>query len=223
MNTAIHTPTRTSPVDRQLKTISGNWREVYGMSALAAVSSVTGNEATAANPLAIADFSCLPQWGVKGSGAADWLAQHNIPVPETSNTWCNHANGGMVARLGMTEFAIQLGWDPPALPSFPLIQEGASAYPVERQYLAIALRGAALPTLLRQTCNVDFQALPITTHPVVMTMMIGVSVTVLPGEQNGSPFYQVWGDRSYGPYLWQTLVGIAEELGGGVVGIDQIR
>jgi sarcosine oxidase subunit gamma len=93
---------------------------------------------------------------------------------------------------------------------------------VERQYVAIALSGSALPDLLRQTCNVNFQALSLGDRPVVMTMMIGVSVTVIPGDRNGIPFYQVWGDRSYGPYLWQTLAAIVQELGGIIVGIDQI-
>ena len=231
MNAPIHTPMRSSPVEAQLKKRYGEqggvWQEWYGMPVLAEGTGTSPwNDETSheENPLAVVDVSCLPQWGVKGAGAMHWLEQQGILTPEQPNCWCSCPGGGLVARLGMTEFAVQLGWDAPrrgmAMPC--PYEEGSRVYPVERQYMAIALFGSALPDLLRQTCNVNFQALVLEEQPVVMTMMVGVGVTVLPWERDGIPFYQVWGDRSYGAYLWQTLVGIAEELGGGVVGSEEV-
>lgn len=41
---------------------------------------------------------------------------------------------------------------------------------------------------------------------------------VLPRTLNGLAVFQIWADCSYGMYLWETLLGILHELGGGVVG-----
>jgi sarcosine oxidase subunit gamma len=46
-----------------------------------------------------------------------------------------------------------------------------------------------------------------------------VSVTVLRHSLSGAPAWRVWCDYTAGTYLWETLVGIAEELGGGAAGI----
>ena len=52
--------------------------------------------------------------------------------------------------------------------------------------------------------------------------MAGVGVTVLPGERMGRPYLRLWADRTYGHYFWETLAGIAAELGGGPVGLATI-
>ena len=43
--------------------------------------------------------------------------------------------------------------------------------------------------------------------------MVGVAVVALPSPDS----CRLWCDGSYGPYLWDTLLGIAVELGGGAV------
>ncbi len=96
-------------------------------------------------------------------------------------------------------------------------------YPVLRQDLAIALCGSNLNELLLQTCNINFRNLDLAARPVVLTTMIGVAVTIVPSEQDGEPFYRIWCDGTFGTYLWRTLVAIAEELGGGIIGIEQAR
>jgi sarcosine oxidase subunit gamma len=52
--------------------------------------------------------------------------------------------------------------------------------------------------------------------------MIGVAVTVIPGDRNGQPFYRIWCDGTFGTYFWQTLVEIATELGGGAIGTESV-
>ena len=52
--------------------------------------------------------------GLKGPGAADWLAANGIPVPLAPNTW-THAEKSdvaaalLVARLGASEFFLEDG------------------------------------------------------------------------------------------------------------------
>ena len=36
------------------------------------------------------------------------------------------------------------------------------------------------------------------------------------------PAFQIWCDPSYGPYLWETLLEIVREKGGGPVGMSSV-
>ena len=165
--------------------------------------------------LGIADVSATARYGCKGPGTVAWLKSLGLPVPPQPNSWLPLDGGGLIARLGFTEFLIE---GPDALIA-PLASapRAAGVYPVLRQDAALILGGARLDELLRQTCNVNFRPLDPATRPVVLTSMVGVGVTVIPELRNGQPFVRVWCDGTYGHYLWETLLGIATELGGGAV------
>lgn len=196
---------------------SGEWQEFNAMPTIATLPTDTAHLAQ----LGIADCSCLTRFGVKGGAAADWLFSQGVPVPDRPNTWLPLPEGGLVVRLGLSEFLIedslQSNW------SLHLMQAcespPARVYPVLRQDLALMLCGAAVPDLLRQTCSVNFQALNLNDRPVILTSMIGVAVTVIPTDSH----YRIWCDGTYGHYVWRTLVEIAEELGGGAVGFQACR
>ena len=49
-----------------------------------------------------------PRWGCKGPAAPQWLAERGLPVPPDYNSYRPLATGGLVARLGVTEFLIEL-------------------------------------------------------------------------------------------------------------------
>ena len=55
-----------------------------------------------------------------------------------------------------------------------------------------------------------------------MTMMVGVAVTVLTAGFGRTPCYRIWCDGTYGAYLWNTLLEIASELGGGAIGLAPV-
>jgi sarcosine oxidase, subunit gamma len=171
----------------------------------------------------IADVSHLYRMGFKGQGVAAWLAEQDLPVPQQPNTWAPLANGGLVARLGLTEYLIEDGISGRSSAKLAHREPALRVYPVLRQDLALVLCGEAIDELLLQTCNVNFRALDLAARPVVLTSMAGVAVTVLPGERLGRPYYRLWADGTYGVYLWETLAGIAAELGGGPVGLAVIN
>lgn len=209
------TPLRISPLHDSLEQFKGSWREINRMPSL--VTHV--NESANAELLGIADLSCLTRFGVKGAGAAGWLEQ-SIPVPDRPNTWCPLPEGGMVARLGRTEFLIEDSLHSTLAPRLAKAcqQPPGSVYSVLRQDAAIALCGAAVNELLLQTCNFNFRAVSLVERPVVLTMIVGVSAIVIPDQRNGQPFYRIWCDGTFGAYVWSTLLAIAQELGGGAVG-----
>jgi sarcosine oxidase subunit gamma len=55
-----------------------------------------------------------------------------------------------------------------------------------------------------------------------MTSMVGVSVLVLWYRLQAQPYYRIWCDGTFGPYLWETLAEIAGELGGGAIGLESL-
>lgn len=213
------TPLRLSPVHDALQALTGTWRTVHDMPSLWTLS-----DQFQSPPVGVMDWSCLTRFGVKGANASEWLAAQGLPVPDCPNTWHPLPDGGIIARLGLTEFLIEDS--PTSTLASQLVtacqSPPAKVYPVLRQDLALVLLGDRTHDLLRQTCSFNFQAVALSSRPVILTTMIGVTVTVMPGERNGEPFYRIWCDGTFGSYVWETLVGIATELGGGAIGTELV-
>ncbi len=211
---------RTSPLAVAVAGRKPELREVHGMPVPARF---PGERDTWKATIGICDVSALVRAGLKGPGAEAWLAARNVPVPAAANSW-THAGGGLVARLARTEFLIEDGCDDVAAARLRAeLQAGEpGVYPVIRQDCALALAGAAVNELLVQTCNADFASQSAADSIVTLTQMVGVSVTVLRDDRGTVPCYRVWCDGTMGPYFWETLIGIAEELGGGPVGIASL-
>lgn len=216
----INRSQRLSPIDDSLQSLNGSWREINSMPCLWALP----DDPDYSSQLGIADLSCLTRFGVKGANAAEWLADQSLPIPDCPNTWQPLSEGGMIARLGLTEFLIEDSLNSAIAPRLTAVCQSAPArvYPVLRQDLALAVIGDRVHHLLRQTCSFNFQALSLRDRPVILTSLIGVAVTVIPGERKGQPFYRIWCDGTFGSYVWQTLVGIATEFAGGAIGTESV-
>ncbi len=180
-----------------------------------------GNEMAARETVAVADLSCLDKAGIKGPEAARLLESLGIAVPPQANAWTGLPGDGMIARLGRTEFFLEDGesGDTASRLRDALGTGIAGVYPVIRQDAGIALVGRRVNELLVQTCNVNFQELGSESRTVVMTMMVGVAVLVIRQDRQSLPGFRIWCDSTYAPYLWETLTGIAADLGGGPVGM----
>ena len=157
-------------------------------------------------PLDFEDLSAVPRAGVKGPGAAGWLAALGLPVPQSPNGWLP-LEDGLVARLGLTEFLVEGAQAAKLHAPLP-----PGVYPVLRQDTALAIRGARLNDLLLETCSVNFAALDSAARPVVLTSMAGVAVTVIPDLGAGTPSCRIWCDGTWGEWLAGTLADVAAEL-----------
>jgi sarcosine oxidase subunit gamma len=164
--------------------------------------------------------------GLKGSRAADLLLSHGIVVPTAPNTWTHSeeifaADGLLAARLGASEFFLEEGPSGVTLKGISAsLDERApggqppGVYPVLREDWAFQLGGERVHDVLAQVCNVNFAALPLASHPLIMTLMIGVAVLVVPqGDQ-----YRIWCDPTFGPYLGESLGAVVIECGGRYTG-----
>jgi sarcosine oxidase subunit gamma len=165
--------------------------------------------------------------GLKGAGAAAWLAAQGIFVPAAANTWvaaaepisagqiCD-ADGLLVARLGASEFFVEEGAAGQTAQriSRALDARPRDVYPVLREDWAFRLGGADVHEVLAEVCNVDFAALSLDSNPLIMTLMIGVAVLVVPQSAAGGRHYRIWCDPSFGPYLSEALGAVVVECGG---------
>jgi sarcosine oxidase subunit gamma len=207
---------RTSPVHECLSLRNTEWGQLNGMPIALRIA----NGSSAA--LQLFDLSALRRIGLKGAGAADWLRARNVPVPERANSWSVLPGEGIIARLGRGEFLLEDGLHGSVTSGVEreLAVPATSVYPVLRQDAALMMRGEAVHEVLAQTCSIDLLAIPPQERAVALTMMAGISVTVIDvSSAHAAPCFRVWCDGTYGTYLWETLLGIAIELGGNAAGL----
>jgi sarcosine oxidase subunit gamma len=171
--------------------------------------------AAAPEPLGLSVLEASSRAGLKGPNAAGWLEGEGVPVPAQPNTWLPLPGGGLVARLATSEFLVEDGRRALAARLRDALGHGApGVYPVLRCDASFALAGAGAIEVLAQVCNVQFAALDLSTRPLVLTSMVGVSVLVVPQWHGTAPRYRIWCDPTFGPYLSRTLLDIVTQEGG---------
>jgi len=210
---------RTSALREAFAFLEPAWGESHGMQTALRV----GGEGPAGiESLALADLSCLPRLGLKGPSAAQWLTAQGLAIPHEANTWTALGEGGVIARLGRSEFFLEDGAGTVARLRAALGTGADGVYPVIRQDCGIFLAGPRSNELLLQTCNVNFGDLDPARGIAVMTQMIGVGVLVIRMNLRQLPCYRIWCDPTFAQYFWETLLEIAAELGGGAIGTEAL-
>ena len=174
--------------------------------------------------LGITDVSCFERYGVKGLQASQWLADRETAIPTNPNSWTLCDQKTLVLRLGSSEFLIedQLG----GLACKKLASEtarSAGVYKVPRADAAFILSGSEVHNLFSELCSLDLREKSLADKEVIMTQVAGISAIVLRQTIGGEQVYRVWCDGTYGPYMWDVLLEIAVELGGGAVGLARYQ
>ncbi len=165
--------------------------------------------------------------GLKGPRAAEWLVSHDIVLPMLPNSWTHSTAAAdeealLVARLGHTEFFLEDAAAGTAIQdlSRELTANPPAVYPVLREDWAFELSGDGVHDVLAQVCNVHFADLNLDSHPVIMTLMIGVAVLVVPRGSDAERRYRIWCDPTFGPSLSETLGAVVVECGGTRIGVS---
>src|SRR5205823_8437684 len=92
----------------------------------------------------------------------------------------------------------------------------AGVYPVEREDATFLLTGTRAPEVLAQMCSIDFRTAP--RRRLVLTRAAGINCGILPEALGEVPLFRFWVDSGYAVSCWETLIEIAEELDGKVIG-----
>ena len=171
--------------------------------------------------LGICDVSCFSRFGVKGRNVVQWLNEQKVEIPSEPNAWVQQGES-LVLRLGNSEFLVEDQLEGKACGSLDgaVMPEAYGVYRIQRNDTALLLSGSHVQELFSEICAIDLRDGALPYGKVVMTQMAGISVTVLRQKFNGEDVYRLWCDGTYGPYLWETLLEIAEEVGGGAVGLS---
>jgi hypothetical protein len=165
--------------------------------------------------------------GLKGPRAAEWLIAQDIVLPMAANSWVHSDAGGgsgelLVARLGAAEFFLEDAADGYRLAgiSLKLKARPPGVYPVLREDCAFQLSGDGVHDVLAQVCNVEFAGLVLDSHPVIMTLMIGVAVLIVPQESGAERRYRIWCDPTFGLSLCENLEAVVVDCGGITRGVS---
>jgi sarcosine oxidase subunit gamma len=125
--------------------------------------------------------------------------------------------GGLIARLGSSDFFLEGGPSDSVLPrlSAELARFPPLVYRVERQDVTILLAGARAPEVLAQLCSIDFGTAPV--GRVCLTQVGGVSCAVLPQAGDDGLQFRLWVDFTYAVAFWEILAEVSADLGGQIV------
>ncbi len=182
-------------------------------------------EAAIAPVLALADRGTIPRIGLKGPDAIGWARAQGIPVPDEIYGWTRADGGGLSVRVGSGELFLEGPHAATAEEGLAEAPSGTTCWPVRREDAAFLLCGERALEVLAQVCSYDFRGAAGT---FVMTRVAMVSCSILvegglaevDGEEDaaGGPVYHLWAAASYGLYLWDELLAIVRDCGGGPVG-----
>ncbi|OGV76979.1 MAG: hypothetical protein A3I83_03415 [Methylotenera sp. RIFCSPLOWO2_02_FULL_45_14] len=212
-----------SPIAHAQSNGTVKWDVVNGMKIAVEFASADIEQARK-KVLGVTDVSCFERYGVKGPQASQYLADREIAIPANPNAWTLCDQKTLVLRLGSSEFLIedQLG----GLACKKLAGDTmrvAGVYKVPRADAAFILSGSEVLNLFSELCSLDLREKSLSAKDVIMTQVAGISATVLRQTIGGEQVYRVWCDGTYGPYMWDVLLEIAVELGGGAVGLARYQ
>ena len=116
------------------------------------------SESASMRDLAICDVSVLPKLGVKGKGAAAWLNEEGIPIPNETYEWMPFDKGAMIIRLATDEFFLEDSLKSEAVVNLSgrLGWGFDGVYRVERQDTGLLISGMRAHEVLAQTCSYPF-------------------------------------------------------------------
>ncbi len=216
---SMKTILQTSPVAHAQLKSNAKWNVVNGVNTAVEFASAEVERARK-KVLGVTDVSCLSRYGVKGAKASQWLAERGIAIPANPNSWAVSDQNTLVMRLGGSEFLVEDQFGGAACAKLAAeTTRVPNVYKVPRADAAFILSGSEVLNLLSELCSLDLREKSLSADEVIMTQLAGISATVLRQTINGEQVYRVWCDGTYGAYLWEVMLEIAVELGGGAVGL----
>jgi len=211
---------RRSPVHDALEPLKPRWGRLHDMPVALDYGDARA-EAERARTLALCDVSALTRFGIKGPGAERWFRGQGLPLPASVCGVARAGRSDLILRSGGAEFFIEDGASGNTALGLLAAGKGGKpdVYHIPRQDASFLLTGKDANDVMLETCGVDLSARE---ARAVYSRVAGVSCAILPIEVNGIPGFQIWCDGTYGAYLWETLLEILRDKGGGPVGMSSV-
>lgn len=212
---------KTTPVAYSHQILNANMGVLNGME-VALEFAETKIENAIKSVLGVTDVSCFQRFGIKGPQAANWLSGQGFKIPSDNNSWIEGVPGTMVLRLGGSEFLVEDQFQAKACDKLFGFNQAATAgvYKVQRGDAAFVVSGSQVLNLLSELCMLDCRDSALPNNAVVMTQLAGISAILLRQQLSGQQVFRIWCDGTYGSYMWDIMLEIAKELGGGAVGLS---
>ncbi len=160
----------------------------------------------------LCDASDRAKLGIKGPRLMAWLAEQDVPCPQSIFEVTRSDGGFLAARVGSDEVVFEASHDAARLVAVEaaLRDSPSGVYRVEQQTSTFLLSGPDASDFWAQTCALDIASAP--TERILYTRVAGISCAVIPEAIHEMRAYRIWVDYSYGPELWKTMSEIMREL-----------
>jgi sarcosine oxidase subunit gamma len=210
---------KSTPVAYFQKKLNPKMGEVNGMQVAMSFDTID-IEQDRKQKLAVTDVSFRQRFGVKGPQASQWLASQKIKTPDSVNSW-GMDNGVLVLRLGSSEFLIEQQVSGEVCTQLDQTSQidTVGVYKVLRADAAFVISGDQMLTMFSELCKLDLTEKALKPNQVIMTQVADISATIVPEIINDRLVIRLWCDGTYGGYMWRVLHQLAQEQGGGAVGL----
>ena len=175
-----------------------------------------------AGPVWLADLSALGAWSLKGGGARAWLQTRGLPLPTDRFRLQPLGEDGFCARTGAAEYLLV---DGPAGTAARLLgvpprglEHGARV--LAREDLVAGLGGPEAAAVLAELCDLDPAA---AAGRLNMIRIAGVDAWLAVHGEGAEAWLHLGCEPSYGAYLFETLLALAAERGGGLIGLHDFH
>lgn len=170
----------------------------------------------------LVDMSPLHRWLVRGGQAGAWLAARGLAVPDDYFAIRDAGHGAFIVRTGAAEYFLHDGPAAPVAAALGTLPRGvvAGMRIASRDDLEAVIGGARAPHILSEICALDLHA----AHgQYLLTRIAGISAWLCVEGRPQTPRFRIGCDPSYGAYLFECLVTLVEEQGGGVIGFHDFQ
>ncbi|MGQ0658146.1 MAG: hypothetical protein ACT4NU_08650 [Chromatiales bacterium] len=224
---------RRSFVYRKLLQLGAQFAEMNG----AAIAQAFGNSAAEteqARKLALCDLSPLAHSGLKGPGAAEWLATQGVAVPPAVNRATQQTDGALVARIGTNDLMVLSDLSGQStLPARldeawmtePVPPDAPRGFPVPRQdgFCWFAVTGKHADAMLAKLCGVDLRPHKFQVGEIAQTSVARLSAVVIRNDLNATLAYYLFADSASAEYWWDCLIDAIQEFSGTPVGLKAVQ
>jgi sarcosine oxidase subunit gamma len=169
----------------------------------------------------LTDLSTCDRIGLKGRGAAAWLAEAGVDLPTQPNRLLERADGVIVARLSDTEFVLADFTDPTAA-GFQALRaaleagrpDGCYEVPRAESQAVFGLVGDWVHTALSAVCPADLRPTAFPPGGVLQSQCAGVGAQLWNLSKTGLDRVVLSCDASLAVHVWNALRTCVAAAGG---------